>query len=107
MKWMAAALLVVVLMLQYRLWLSGDGVREVARLSESVEHQKSENEELLARNQQLIGGHGGHRGTRAQRARHDRAQRNLLPGRARATAHHDNPDAAAAADANRAALTSG
>jgi len=54
MKWMAAALLVVVLMLQYRLWLSGDGVREVARLSESVEHQKSENEELLARNQQLI-----------------------------------------------------
>ena len=29
MKWLAAALLAVVLMLQYRLWLSGDGVREL------------------------------------------------------------------------------
>ena len=54
MKWMAGALLAVVLMLQYRLWLSGDGVRELARLSEAVEHQKSENEELLQRNQQLV-----------------------------------------------------
>src|SRR5262245_5486394 len=54
MKWMAGALLAVVLMLQYRLWLSGDGVRELARLSEAVEHQKSENEELLSRNQQLV-----------------------------------------------------
>jgi cell division protein FtsB len=54
MKWMAGALLAVVLMLQYRLWLSGDGVREVTRLSEAVEHQKSENGELLERNQQLV-----------------------------------------------------
>ena len=30
MKWMAGALLVVVLSLQYRLWMSGDGVRELA-----------------------------------------------------------------------------
>jgi len=54
MKWLAAALLVVVLGLQYRLWLSGDGVRELARLSETVERQKSENAELEARNQQMI-----------------------------------------------------
>ena len=54
MKWMAGALLAVVLMLQYRLWLSGDGVRELARLSEAVEHQKSENEELQSRNQRLV-----------------------------------------------------
>lgn len=54
MKWMAGALLLVVLMLQYRLWLSGDGVRELTRLSEAVEHQKAENEELQSRNQQLI-----------------------------------------------------
>jgi len=54
MKWLAGALLVVVLGLQYRLWLSGDGVRELARLSEAVEHQKSENEELQARNTQLV-----------------------------------------------------
>ena len=50
MKWLAGALLTVVLLLQYRLWLSGDGVRELARLSEAVERQKSENEEAVERN---------------------------------------------------------
>ena len=54
MKWLAAALLAVVLMLQYRLWLSADGVREVSRLSDAVGTQKSENDELTARNKQLI-----------------------------------------------------
>ena len=54
MKWLAAALLVVVVGLQYRLWLSGDGVRELARLSNAVEQQKAENEELVARNRQMI-----------------------------------------------------
>ena len=54
MKWLAGALIVVVLMLQYRLWLSGDGVREDTRLAEAVERQKVENDELTARNQQMI-----------------------------------------------------
>ena len=54
MKWLALSLLAVVLGLQYRLWLSGDGVREVARLSEAVERQKAENEELVARNEQMV-----------------------------------------------------
>jgi cell division protein FtsB len=54
MKWLAGILLVFVLGLQYRLWLSGDGVREVRRLSEAVERQKAENEELVARNQQMV-----------------------------------------------------
>jgi cell division protein FtsB len=54
MKWLAAALIAVVLMLQYRLWLSADGVREVSRLSDAVEAQKAENGELTERNQQLI-----------------------------------------------------
>ena len=54
MKWLAGALLTVVLLLQYRLWLSGDGVRELSRLSDAVERQTSENAELTARNQQLI-----------------------------------------------------
>ena len=54
MKWLAASLLAVVLMLQYRLWLSGDGVHELTRLSTAVEKQKSENSELAARNQQLV-----------------------------------------------------
>jgi cell division protein FtsB len=54
MKWLAGALIAVVLMLQYRLWLSGDGVRELSRLSESVTQQGKENADLTARNKQLI-----------------------------------------------------
>src|SRR5262245_32420219 len=54
MKWLAATLLVVVLLLQYRLWLSGDGVHELSRLSAAVERQKEENAEAAERNQQLV-----------------------------------------------------
>jgi len=54
MKWLAASLLAVVLLLQYRLWLSGDGVHELSRLSAAVDRQKDENSELAARNQQLV-----------------------------------------------------
>src|SRR5678816_1977100 len=54
MKWLAGALFAVVLGLQYRLWLSGDGVREVARLSGAVDRQKAENEQLVARNEQMV-----------------------------------------------------
>src|SRR5687768_6553741 len=54
MKWLAGALLVVVVLLQYRLWMSGDGVRELARLSEAVERQKADNAEAEERNQQLV-----------------------------------------------------
>lgn len=54
MKWLAGALLVIVVMLQYRLWLSGDGVRELGRLSEAVERQKADNAEAQDRNQQLV-----------------------------------------------------
>ncbi len=54
MKWLAFSMLAVVLALQYRLWLSNDGVREVSRLSEAVDRRKAENEELVARNQQMI-----------------------------------------------------
>ena len=54
MKWLALSLLAVVLALQYRLWMSDDGVRELARLSAAVEQQKAENTELEARNQQMV-----------------------------------------------------
>ena len=53
MKWLAAALAVVVLLLQYRVWLSEDGVREVARLERAVAAQRTANEQLAERNQQL------------------------------------------------------
>jgi cell division protein FtsB len=53
MKWLAAALAVAVLLLQYRVWLSADGVREVARLREAVAAQRTENDRLDERNRQL------------------------------------------------------
>jgi cell division protein FtsB len=53
MRWLAVALLIVVLLLQYRLWLSPDGVRELARLEEAVTTQRKTNETLVERNQQL------------------------------------------------------
>jgi cell division protein FtsB len=53
MKWFAAALGVVVLLLQYRLWMSDEGVRELSRLEQAVEKQRAENEQLAGRNTQL------------------------------------------------------
>lgn len=53
MKWLALALAVITLLLQQRLWLSDDGVRELARLQEAVSAQREHNEGLQARNLQL------------------------------------------------------
>jgi cell division protein FtsB len=53
MKWLAAALFAALLLLQYRLWLSGDGVREVWRLRSAVAQQQTENARLSERNRQL------------------------------------------------------
>ncbi len=48
-----AALLLAVLALQYRLWLSDDGIREVHRLQDAVAAQQQQNSELKERNEQL------------------------------------------------------
>jgi cell division protein FtsB len=53
MKWLTAALLVVALLLQYRIWLSEDGVREFERLSAAAATQRAQNEQLGERNRQL------------------------------------------------------
>jgi cell division protein FtsB len=53
MKWLAAALAVVVLVLQYRIWVSGEGVRELDRLKAAVAAQQTENDQLAERNRQL------------------------------------------------------
>ncbi len=53
MKWFAAVLLALVLVLNYRIWLSPDGTSEVLRLKEAVARQHAENERLALRNQQL------------------------------------------------------
>jgi len=53
LKWFAAALAAALLLLQYRIWFSADGVREVMRLRAAVAEQQSDNERLSARNRQL------------------------------------------------------
>jgi len=53
MKWLASALLIVVVLLQYRIWLSDDGVRDVRRLETAVATQRAENDQLAERNRQL------------------------------------------------------
>ena len=53
MKWLAAGLLVLVVVLQYRVWLSDNGVHDVDRLQRAVATQRSENDQLVERNKQL------------------------------------------------------
>ena len=53
MKWLAAALAVTIILLQYRVWVSEDGVRQVTRLRQAVAAQRGENEQLAERNRQL------------------------------------------------------
>lgn len=53
MKWLAAALLLVLAGIHYRLWISDAGVRELAQLRNAVAAQKAENERLAERNRQL------------------------------------------------------
>ena len=53
MKWFVGVLAVLVLLLQYRIWLSRDGVRETSSLGREVAAQLAENQRLAQRNQQL------------------------------------------------------
>jgi cell division protein FtsB len=53
MKWLAAALLVVLVLLQYRLWISASGVRALPPLEAAVATQRAENDQLEQRNRRL------------------------------------------------------
>ena len=53
MKWFASALVAALLLLQYRIWFSSDGVGEVLRLRTAVASQEADNRRLSARNSQL------------------------------------------------------
>lgn len=53
MKYLAAALLVVLVLLQYRLWVSDGGMREVSRLRADIAAQAQKNETLRERNRTL------------------------------------------------------
>jgi cell division protein FtsB len=53
MKVFAAILLVIVALLQIRLWVSDDGVREVRRLGKAIEAQAQANLEQREKNERL------------------------------------------------------
>jgi len=55
MKVLALSLLTLVLILQYRLWVSDSGMREVWRLRREVAAQQNINEQLKERNRTLAG----------------------------------------------------
>ncbi|HXQ64795.1 MAG TPA: cell division protein FtsB [Steroidobacteraceae bacterium] len=54
MRLFAIALLVVLAGLQYRLWISDDGISSVITLRASVKAQTAENVALVRRNDQLV-----------------------------------------------------
>src|SRR5262245_6662844 len=49
----AGVLLLALLALQYRLWVSGSGLREVWRLEQAIDTQQRENDTLESRNRAL------------------------------------------------------
>jgi cell division protein FtsB len=53
MKWLVVGLALVIVLLQYRIWLSEDGVRDLDRLHRAVAAQRSSNDQLAERNRQL------------------------------------------------------
>jgi cell division protein FtsB len=53
MKLVAAGLLLLLLLLQYRLWLGEGGMREVTRLRAEIAAQREENGQLRERNRTL------------------------------------------------------
>ena len=53
MKVVIAALLAALVLLQYRLWISGEGMREVWHLRQAVETQRDQNAVLAERNDQI------------------------------------------------------
>ena len=53
MKWLSGALLVLLLVLQYQLWVSDNGIPNVRRLHKELAEQRAINEHLEARNRAL------------------------------------------------------
>lgn len=53
MKFLTGLLLALFIYLQYKLWMSSDGVPQLMQLKRTVTKQEQENSQLLARNQGL------------------------------------------------------
>lgn len=54
MRIFAVVLVLIVVLLQYRVWVSDHGVREVSRLSAALDAQTAANAEQHERNRQLV-----------------------------------------------------
>ncbi len=55
MRWLNIFLLLILLGLQYRLWVGAGSWADVAALDRKIEQQQEKNERLMARNQLLEG----------------------------------------------------
>ncbi len=53
MRWLAGGLFLLVLLLQYRLWLAEGGIAEAMQLKARIEREQAVNAELQARNSAL------------------------------------------------------
>ncbi len=53
MKWISAILLILLLVLQYKLWVGQGSLAEVARLKQAIEQQTANNAEQRERNDAL------------------------------------------------------
>ena len=53
MRWLALALFLLLLLLQYRLWIGEGSLAELSRLEQELERQQSVNQGLRERNRQL------------------------------------------------------
>lgn len=53
MRWLGAVLLLLLLVLQYRLWFAAGGIAETSRLQARIEREQAVNAELMARNRAL------------------------------------------------------
>jgi cell division protein FtsB len=53
MKFLAAGLLILLVLLQYRLWFGDGSVREVAQLQTQIDAQQEQNAQLRERNRTL------------------------------------------------------
>jgi len=53
MKQLNLALVGLLLVLQYRMWIGDDGFAQVQRLREAIETQQAENSRLITRNESL------------------------------------------------------
>ena len=56
MKFVAAGLLILLVLLQYRLWFGDGSVREVAQLQTQISAQEEQNAKLRERNRTLAAG---------------------------------------------------